>query len=104
VLDDAEAELGGEPADGEVLGEGCEGAEEEVEDVLEEDGEVGDRGGGGERGGETFDVCPGQVNVEEEKESAETEDGGLGGGVSGGFGGAGGGDVRLARRRHGRGG
>ncbi len=44
MLDDAEAELVCEPADGEVLGEGCEGAEEEVEDILEEDGEVGDGG------------------------------------------------------------
>jgi hypothetical protein len=86
MLDDAEAELVGEPADGEMLGEGCEGAEEEVEDVLEEDGEVGDGGGGGERGGEAFDVCPGQVDVEEKKEGTETEDGGLGGGVSTVFG------------------
>lgn len=78
VLDDGEAELVCEPADGEMLGEGREGAEEEVEDVLEEDGEVRDRRGGRERGGEAFDVCPGQVDVEEKEEGTETDDGGLG--------------------------
>lgn len=79
MLDDAEAELVREPADGKVLSEGGEGAEEEVEAVLEEDGEVGDRGGGGEGGGEALDVCPGQVDVEEEEERAEAKDGGLAG-------------------------
>ena len=32
----------GQPADGQVLGEGGEGTEEEVEGVLKEDGECGD--------------------------------------------------------------
>lgn len=44
MLDDAEAELVREPADGEVLGEGGDGAEKEVEDVLQEDGEMWDGG------------------------------------------------------------
>lgn len=53
------AETAGEEADGEVVREGCERAEEEVEGVLGEDGEVGDGGGGGERGGEGLDGGPG---------------------------------------------
>ena len=49
----------GQPADGQVLGEGSEGTEEEVEGVLEEDGECWDgevRCVGGREG---FDVGPG---------------------------------------------
>lgn len=53
------AEEAGEEADGEVVREGCERAEEEVEGVLGEDGEVGDGGGGGEGGGEGLDGGPG---------------------------------------------
>jgi len=49
----------GEEADGEVLRKGCERAEEEVEGVLGEDGEVGDGGGGGEGSGEGLNGGPG---------------------------------------------
>lgn len=69
----------GQPADGQVLGEGGEGTEEEVEGVLEEDGECGDGRVRGEGWGEGFDVRPGQVDVEEEEEDAKAGDGGLDG-------------------------
>ena len=61
-----------EPADGEVLGKGCEEAEEEVEGVLEEDWELGDRGGDGHSRGERFDVGPCEVDIEEKKEDAKS--------------------------------
>ena len=41
-----------------MLGEGCESAEEEVEGVLGEDGEVRNGGGGGKGWGESFDGGP----------------------------------------------
>ena len=69
----------GQPADGQVLGERSEGTKEEVEGVLEEDGECGDGRVGGEGWGEGFDVGPGQVDVEEEEEDAEAGNGGLDG-------------------------
>ena len=75
----AELPDNGQPADGQVLGEGGEGTEEEVEGVLEEDGECGDGGVRGEGGGEGFDVGPGQVDVKKEEEDAEAGDGGLDG-------------------------
>ena len=75
----AELPDNGQPADGQVLGEGGEGTEEEVKGVLEEDGECGDGRVRGEGWGEGFDVRPGQVDVEEEEEDAEAGDGGLDG-------------------------
>ena len=60
-----------------MLGEGGEGAEEEVEGVLEEDGQVRDGGGAGEGRGEGFDGGPGDVDVEQEEERAEADDGRL---------------------------
>lgn len=66
-----------EGADGEVLGEGGEEAEEKVEGVLEEDGQMRDGRGGGEGGRERFDGGPGEVDVEEEEEDAEADDGWL---------------------------
>jgi hypothetical protein len=66
-----------------VEGEGGEGAEDQEENVLEDDGllgeaaEVGGFGGRGGGGG-FFDACPGEVDVEEEEEDAEADDGALG--------------------------
>ena len=60
-----------------MLCQGCEGAVEEVEGVLEEEREVGDREGGGCGWGEGFDGGPGEVDVEEEEEGAEADYGGL---------------------------
>ena len=62
-----------------MLREGGEGTEEEVEGVLEEDGECGDGRVRGEGWGDGLDVRPGQVDVEEEEEDAEAGDGGLDG-------------------------
>ena len=62
-----------------MLGDGGESTEEEVEGVLEDDGECGDGRVRGEGWGKGFDVGPGQVDVEEEEEDAEASDGGLDG-------------------------
>lgn len=81
----------GEETDGDVEGEGAEGDEKEEEEVLQDEGlsledcRVGGRGRGGcgsavGRGaweGEFLDARPCQVDVEEEQEDAEPEDGAL---------------------------
>ena len=66
-----------QPTDGQVLREGGDGAEEEVEGVLEEDGKVWDWriGYGGRR--KRFNVGPGKVDVEKEEKGAEADDRGL---------------------------
>lgn len=60
-----------------MLREGGEGAEQEVEGVLEEDGEGGDGRAGGQVCGEGFNARPGKVDVEEEKEGTQAGNGGL---------------------------
>jgi len=74
---------GGEEADGDVEGEGGEGAEDQEEDVLQDDGLLGEApevGGfvGRGSGGGFFDARPGEVDVEEEEEDAEADNGALG--------------------------
>ena len=60
-----------------MLGQSGEGAKEEIEAVLEKYGEIWDGRFGGEGGWEGLDVGPGKVDIEEEQESPETEDGWL---------------------------
>ena len=63
-----------QPADGKMLRPGSDGAEEEIESVLEQYGERRDGRFGGESFEQGFNVRPGQVDVEKEEQSAETED------------------------------
>lgn len=60
-----------------MLRECGEGAEKEVEGVLEEYGKRWDGRIGCEGCRKGFDVGPGQVDIEEEKKGAEAGDGGL---------------------------
>ena len=66
-----------QPTDGQVLRERGEGAEEEVKSVLEDYGKFWDWRIICKACREGFDVGPGQVDVEEEEEGTETNDGGL---------------------------
>ena len=60
-----------------MLRESGEGAEEEVEGVLEEHGKCWDGRVRREGRREGFNVGPGQVDIEEEEKDAEASNGGL---------------------------
>lgn len=45
--------------------------ETQEEEILNDDGGAGDKGSG--QRGRLFEACPGQIDVEEEKEDAETD-------------------------------